>query len=293
MKQRAAAPGRILAAIVATYAAANVAWLAWAGVHVGGDSPMYMDSGARLASGAVTDVVPALHLGYLTVVGICQWIGLGLTGVALAQIAVAAGAIVAVYRMGVELSGATAGLLAAAIFACDLEAARWNTFILTDSFFISLVAISAWRVHRMTTPGANGRAMLGGVACLILLASLRPEGWLFVTAAAFYAALRNDRHAVRRAAIVGALLMCGPIAVAAVPRLQARVDRVFSLEGLRYGQTIWGSGAWRVPMPGEPNRALDREGVTPVVRYAAQHPFATAGLMLARIAVHVMHVRPF
>jgi hypothetical protein len=75
------------------------------------------------------------------------------------------------------------------------------------------------------------------------------------------------------------------------PRLSGNVSAVDPGEMLRRGQTIWDYDGWRIAMPESNSPQADQ--VEGPVSYAMHHPAATVKLMLARVAVHFAHVRPF
>ncbi len=88
------------------------------------------------------------------------------------------------------------------------------------------------------------------------------------------------------AVVAGASLI---VALIVAPRLSGNLSAVNPAGMLERGQTIWDYDGWRIAMPPP---AGDAPGPGPIA-YALQHPIATAELMLARLGVHLAHVRPF
>jgi len=90
---------------LAIFAAVNLVWLAISGVHLGGDTGLFLDGARRLLDGQpLVDREPS-YLGYVAVIAASQAVGAGLLGVVLIQIAVATAGAGAVYRLGMELGG--------------------------------------------------------------------------------------------------------------------------------------------------------------------------------------------
>ena len=77
-------------------------------------------------------------------------------------------------------------------------------YLLTDSLYISLVAIATWAVHRAAErPGP--RAYVLAAVVLIISALVRPNGWLLIPIAAIYWIARSDlgRFPKRAPAVAG------------------------------------------------------------------------------------------
>ena len=280
-----------MARALAIFAGVNLALLAYSGVHVGGDTPLFLDGAQRLLEGRRLIAREPSYLGYLAVVGFSQGLGGGLVGVVLLQIAVATLGAAAVYRMGMELGGSRAALLATGLFTIDLDVNRWHIYVLADSLFLSIFAVCVWAVH---LAAERREPLLYFVASALLLAAslIRPEGWFAFPAAGLYWVARGVT--ARRAQMVASVLVIGACAGAALfvtPRLRGNLRAVNPAAMLERGQTIWDYDGWRLAMP---ESAPDASGQAPgPIGYAIQHPMATAQLMLARIGVHLAHVRPF
>lgn len=128
------------------------------------------------------------------------------------------------------------------------------------------------------------------VALILVLSAglLRPEGWLLAPVACAYWVARQNTRGDRIRAIVAFLAICGTVALVVAPVLKGNVDAVSPGELLRRGQTLWDYDGWRVSMPG-----LPAAGGTGILEYILKHPVAVMELMAARVAVHLLHVRPF
>ena len=277
---------------LAIFAVVNLALLAVTGVHVGGDTGLFLDGARRLTEGQpLIDREPS-YLGYVAVVAAIQAVSGGSIGIVLFQIAAATVGAGAVYRLGMALGGARTAMLATGLLTIDVDVNRWHTYLLADSMYISAFAISVWLVHRATEPPHSWLRYVATTAAVVVLALIRPEGWFLLPAAGFYWVARGAGGAWRR--LSASLVVVGGCVVAALivaPRLSGNVSAVDPGEMLRRGQTIWDYDGWRIAMPGSSPPQPDR--VEGPVSYATHHPAATARLMLARIGVHLAHVRPF
>jgi 4-amino-4-deoxy-L-arabinose transferase-like glycosyltransferase len=260
------------------------------GVRLGGDSGVYVSGAHALIAGEALTARQPSYVGYIAVVAACEWIGLGPAGVIALQIAVAALAIVAVYHMAGALGGDAAALSASLLVAIDFDTARWHTYLLTDSLFLSLLTISialVWRAATLRRPQWYVRA---GVAVLIT-ALVRPEGWFLLPAAAAYWAVAGTAGRQRWWRLAGTAVAVTALLLMVAPRLRGNLEAVAPWQMLESGQTIWEYDGWRLRMPVEAEPL--GTGAQSAVRYAFRHPLETASLMAARVVVHVVHVRPY
>lgn len=271
--------------------------VAWSGVRLGGDSGIYIDGARALLNGQPLTVRQPSYAGYIGFVTFFQVIGAGRIGVVLGQVAAATAAAYVVYLMARQLGGVPAAIVAVVLAAIDFDTNRWHAFMLSDSLYASVLAIAAWLVYRAgsRTRGA-GRVTpyVMASAGLLAAASIRPEGWFVIPAAAVWwvtrAAVTTTRKWGGIAAVgAGCLLLVAPIA----PRLSGNTEAVGPGEMLARGQTIWEFDGWRLSMPVASPAAADSGSSGRAVRYALEHPAHTAALMAARAGVHFAHVRPY
>lgn len=260
---------------------------------MGGDTGIYLDGAASLLNGQPLIERQPSYLGYIAVVAAFQAIGAGLTGLVIAQVAAAVVAAVAVCRLAVELGGRFAGGLAVLWFAFDINTNRWHAYILSDSLFMSCLAVSAWLVHVATARPARWSRYALASGAMVAAGLVRPEGWFVIPAAVLYWVVRGEGTAGRKLAALGAgLVACLGLYVVVAPRLGGNLQAVGPAEMLRSGQTIWEYERWRVTMPDDEVWS-SHTGSEAAVIYAVRHPISTAKLMGARLLVHAVHVRPY
>lgn len=279
-------------AAVLVFLLVNAAQLLVSGVRMGGDSGMYLDGARALATGESLSVRQPSYAGYIAFVAFIQSIGAGVIGVALAQIAAACGAAIVVGKMAAHLAGPLAGVLAILLFAADFDTNRWHAFILSDSLFLSLLALAVWLAYRALPARAGAIAL--ALAAMLAAALVRPEGWFLIPAALLFWVLRGtERRAVRWAGVSGLVVAAALLAVLLAPRLSGNLTAVGPAEMLRLGQTIWDFNGWRVSMPSDPVFEDGQATTGDAITYGMRHPISTATLMAARVGVHFAHVRPF
>src|SRR5438552_924563 len=155
---RTAATRRLPLIIAVFFLIANLAALAWTGVRSGFDTARYTAAAANLLAGRPLVNLQLAYPGYVLVVAICQFVGVGLSGVIAIQLAAAAAAIAIVFRLGSALSGARAGAIAMILLACDPATNRWHAFLLTQTLYMSALIVAGWPPHPAAeSPGRDWR----------------------------------------------------------------------------------------------------------------------------------------
>ena len=280
----------LLAAIV-LFGVVNLALVGINGVRLGGDSPMYIDGASRMLAGEpLRDREPS-YAGYIAVVAAATASGAGTFGVVMLQVLFGSIAAAAVYAIGVALAGRVAGAIAAVLYAFDVDTNRWHQFILAESIYVSLFIIGVLLTYRAAFR-KGFEPIATATVVLIAAGFVRPEGWFVIPAAACYVIWMRARSAAQRLAGAGALVGAALIVAAIMaPSLSGNLQAVGPAHMLQRGQTIWEYDGWRVDMPA--NEAAGSGQVDAAAGYALRHPISTMQLMVARIAVHFAHVRPF
>jgi 4-amino-4-deoxy-L-arabinose transferase-like glycosyltransferase len=267
----------------------NLVLLYTFGILHGGDTPRYIGGAADLLAGHPFQGKESSYIGYVVVVAVSQWLGVGARGIVVFQIGVAALAAVVLYDMGRQLAGHLAGLLAAGLFVVNVDIARWHLYVLTDSLYISLVILSTWCIDRAAERGKWWYACAAPV--VLCTAFLRPNGWILVPITVIYwicrATLRRPVKWMAGTLVLLVFLGSAVFISALRGSIQAENPEVW----LRQGVVVWGYNGWRVPMPSEMNPA--EPGWVEAIGYGLRHPWASLRLAASRVAAELFHVRPF
>jgi hypothetical protein len=282
------APYLVLTMVLLTSAAVVITWAVVGGVQFGSDSARYLEGGRRLLAGEPLPPKAANYIGYVVLVGVFDRVGLGAAGVIALQIVTAAMASLFLFDLGRRLAGPWAGVAAAALFGGHLDLVRWHTYLLTDSLYISGVVIFAWAAHRAVEAGGYWYGL--GVALALVAAAIRPNGWVLIPMVAVYWLLRCVRPRGTAFAISVAVVIGFVVLVTFAPGLRAGVDQESPGRLLAQGVVIWGAPDTWVAMP---VGAGESEGIGAVLRYAAVHPLATAGVAIRRVGWELLHGRPY
>lgn len=279
----------IVVVIVLASVSLNLILFAFVGVLQGSDTTVYRSGAAHLLARQPLEGKEPSYVGYISVMAVCRMLGVGERGVVVLQIAVAAAAALALYRLGSRLCGANGGVAAAAFFILNVDVARWHVYLLTDSLYMSCVALTTWLVDRATR-GSRWLYLAAGGAVL-MTALLRPNGWLFVPLALGYWIHRTAwGRQLKWAATAGLLCVFATIMVHAGPSRRA-IERERPDLALREGVIIWHFDTWRLLMPAEPQP--ESQSLMNSIGYGMRHPWATGRLAATRVAVELAHVRPF
>jgi hypothetical protein len=165
----------------------------WAAVQVGcwrhaqgprlfGDGINYLDYAYRIIDNDALG-----HGHYLQYVGYALFLlvfikyNLGIVSICLAQVALSGGAAWAYYRTALRLSGDywPTAFLATAALVSWVEVQSFNTIILTESLFTSLLVFCLWAVARVRNIGTSSTALV----ILLVTATVRPNALIVLGAA--------------------------------------------------------------------------------------------------------------
>ena len=263
------------------------------GPHPANDSYRYLTYAANIAECGYFE--PGHNLRYvLYPVFQSLWLALGLGwwGIVAGQMAVSALATRTVYRGARRLAGGRRGAaaLATLLFIAWPDIQQFNVFLLTESLFISLVALSFGAFTRVRDGQPRDWAWL--IFVLVLTALVRPNGFL-VALAAGLAGLDSLRRLPNRRpwrAALGLLVLLSPLLWVA---LNHQLATYYLMDTYQRGELIFRYPLWAVrqarPLLMPPN------GTGPVLRvlyFAVHNPIFLARLMLGKLFVFVSYLKP-
>ena len=258
----------------------------WLGVQTGADTGRYLTA-AEQPFGP-WEGKAASYAGYVMVVALVERT-LGLAGLIALQVVVAAVAVLAVFDLARQLLGTIAGAVAGLLMAVNLEAAAWHSYVLTDSLYLSLVAITVWTVHLAAERATLGTCV-GAVVVTLFAASLRPTGWILVPIVALYLVWRQPWRRLTKVLTATVVLVGFITAMVSIPVFADGVDAEGPTRMLYEGRIQWAPEDARIDMPPP---SSDDDSLAAGVRYAIDHPVATTQLVVARPLRSLVGVRPY
>jgi hypothetical protein len=279
-----------LGAILVLFIAVSAVGLASGGVREGSDTPRYLEGGDRLFAGESLSGRQVLYVGYLGIVGLSRWLGLGLWPVIVLQLVVAVLAGAALFDLARSLAGPWAGVVAVALFLPNPDLWRWHAYVLPESLYVSGVAIAVWATHRATERKTATSTALALMAVLGV-ALLRPDGWLLIAICIGYWIIRTRYSAVIRVGALSALVCALGAAVVLLP---ARAETTRALNPghlLSSGVVICNAHSTDLSMP-RPTASVGT-GWPGFISYASAHPLDSARALIARAGAELVHVRPY
>ena len=218
----------------------------------------------------------------------------GRWGIVLAQMALSGLAASALYGAVRRLAGGRHGAaaLATGLFVVWPDVQQFNSYLLTESLFISLSVLSFWALVRLRSSGGQTAGALLLTLLLVLTALARPNG--FVVAGAAVLAGLVVLHAQRRAwfwAALGSGALAAPLLLRV---LDHQLVTYFLVETYQRGELMYGSAAWalhpvaplHMPPPGTGQLAQ-------VGYFAAHNPGFLARLMAGKVFVFFSSIKPY
>jgi hypothetical protein len=263
------------------------------GPHYANDSARYLEYAHGIAERAY--FAPGHNLRYvLYPLFQSLWLrlGLGWGGIVAGQMLVSAAATSAVYRGTRRLADGQAGTaaLATLLFIAWPDIQQFNIFLLTESLFISLVALSFGAFTRLRTGLRRDWVLL--IFMLILTALARPNGFMVGLAAAL-AGLdvlrrRPDRRPWRAALLL--LVLLSPLLWVA---LNHQLATYYLMDTYQRGELIFRYQLWAVHQAAPLNMPPPGTGAAMRVLYFAAHnPLYLGRLMLGKLFVFLSYLKP-
>ena len=263
------------------------------GPHFANDSARYLLYAKGIAEQGYFE--PGHNLRYVLYPlfqSIWLWLGLGWWGIVAGQMVVSAAATTAIYRGTRRLAQGQWGVpaLATLLFIAWPDIQRFNVFLLTESLFISLLALSFGAFTRVRT--GRRQDWLRLLVLLACTALARPNGFM-VALAAGLAGLDALRRQPNRRAWRGALLglvLLSPLLWAA---LNHQLATYYLMDTYQRGELIFRYQLWAVHQPQPLN--MPPPGTGPAARvlyFGAHNPSYLARLMLGKLFVFISYLKP-
>ena len=263
------------------------------GPHFANDSARYLLYAKGIAEQGYFE--PGHNLRYvLYPLFMSLWLrlGTGWWGIVVGQMLVSALATTAIYRgtrrlaQGHRLTAAGATLL----FIAWPDIQQFNVFLLTESLFISLVALSFGAFTRVRSGLRRDWAWL--LVLLVCTALARPNGFL-VALAAGIAGLDALRRQPNRRAWRAALLLLVLLSPLLWMALNHQLATYYLMDTYQRGELIFRYQLWAVHQAQPLNMPPPGTGPAARVLYFAVHNPAYLGrLMLGKLFVFVSYLKP-
>ena len=264
-----------------------------AGIRFTGDSWRYIEGGEKIIDGRPFDKTQKSYMGYIAVTAASLSCGHTLFPLIALQIIMACIACAAVMNAAFEANAAHrfafhAAVATGLLFALNPEFSAWHTAVMTESLYTSVVCVIAWfAVWALEQKQAIRIPEI--LALTFLAAFIRPTGWILLPAVAIFWAVNLLKSVWSKLVAV--------VCVIAIFLTMAFAGRSFN-EGIQKespsvklytGEVVWQEDLWRVKMP---PADLVKTDLTSGLIYGIRHPVASAWLVIKRLAVMFLRIRP-
>ncbi|WP_299819763.1 hypothetical protein [uncultured Pontibacter sp.] len=154
------------------------------GVKIMYDSTRYIWFAKELEAGVWPGGYVNWYAAYCVVIFLAHVSGTGYAAVVLLQVIVAFAALYCLFQAVFELSGSLArAFVIAFLFGTSYQVQLWNTYILTESLFISCILIFAYLLYKSN---AKKLLLLAVLPLLVFTVLLRPNGFLLAGSLVLY-----------------------------------------------------------------------------------------------------------
>ena len=264
-----------------------------AGIRFTGDSWRYIEGGEKIIDGRPFDKTQKSYMGYIAVTAASLSCGHTLFPLIALQIIMACIACAAVMNAAFEANAAHrfafhAAVATGLLFALNPEFSAWHTAVMTESLYTSVVCVIAW-LAVWATERKTAVRLPEIFALTFLTAFIRPTGWILLPAVAIFWAVNLLKSVWSKLVAV--------VCVIAIFLTMAFAGRSFN-EGIQKespsvklytGEVVWQEDLWRVKMP---PADLAKTDLTSGLIYGIRHPVVSAWLVVKRLAVMFLRIRP-
>jgi len=258
------------------------------GIRHGGDTPRYTNGASHLLNNEPFQDKEASYFGYVAFVAMCTKYFGGLKAVILFQIVISFLALLVAFKMSSELGGHLVGVVTALLFVLNPDLVEWNSFILSESLYMSFVVFTTFFVWKSTL---NPRVwIIPALFSLLFTALIRPTGWVFIPALITFCLIAVPKlFKYRKIAVIS--LFAVTLLPLTVPSLRKAVEAERPALKIQFGEIICEYHDYLISMPQEPT--LQKGGIESAVKYVLLHPLSVVKLGLARILAVLVHARPY
>ncbi len=263
------------------------------GPHFVNDSARYLAYAANIADHGYFEAGHNLrYVLYPLFQSLWLRLGLGWGGIIAGQIGVSALATRAIYQGTRRLADGQRGAaaLATLLFIAWPDIQQFNVFLLTESLFISLVALSLAAFTRVRA--GRRRDWLWLIIVLLLTALARPNGFMVALAAGLAGLDALRRRPDRRPWRV-ALLLLGLLSPLLWVALNHQLATYYLMDTYQRGELIFRYQLWAVHQAAP--LAMPPAGVGPVARvlyFGAHNPLYLWRLMAGKLFVFLSYLKP-
>lgn len=136
------------------------------------------------------DMNDALYFGYNLLLAILLSVFDNPLAIVVIQIVIASLSLILIYKISALLFTRVTAIIASVFYSFTYEVALWSQYILSDSFFVSLLLLCVYFLLKALEPGGNKYQKLFVLASLYLLV-FRPTGILCLAFMAVYIVIRT------------------------------------------------------------------------------------------------------
>lgn len=173
------------------------------GVFTSLEAEKYVTQGNLLyETGKLSDTKYIFYLPVILLVYLCRLIGTSYLPVVLVQVALSGLSLFYFYKLSANIGNKRIAFYSSLLLALFIPLQVWNSYLYSDSIFISLTIIYTYLIYTYGTKGIKGTVVI--LLFLFLLLFSRPHGLLFIPPTIIYLLFRNQT----RLALLGNIGLC-------------------------------------------------------------------------------------
>jgi hypothetical protein len=258
------------------------------GIQYGYDSFRYLDGADKLINHQDFILGEDKYTGYIFLIAFVKSVGLDLSFVLIIQLMFALLAALALYDIAKSVTQRKImGLIAAGFYLINPFIAQWHLFIHTESFYSSMLTISAWSIYKAIQKN-NLKFYIISLIIVFYTALIRPNGWILVPVFFVFAILIQKINFKIKVIAVISVITIFLLMVVYMPIFKNDINGVKTGDLFLKGEIIWGFTDLRLKMPSDNNSETSYQKFG--AGYVLKHPLAVTKLMMMRVTAELLPV---
>lgn len=256
------------------------------GIQYGMDSSRYLDGSERIINHQELIEDEDKYTGYLLLITLVRTTGFGLSFLLIFQLIIALLAALALYDFGKSVTQSNAvGILAAGCYLINPFITQWHLFIHTESFYSSMLIISAWSLYKAVV-SKNLKLYILSFILIIYTALIRPNGWVLIPIFICFVVIAQKNNRLIKSTIVVSVISSFFLVMIYVPFFSNKIKALEDYDLFSKGEIIFGRKESCLNMPKE--TYSDDNNSALGMKYILRHPAAAIKLSFARVATELL-----
>lgn len=271
--------------LISTFWIINIQILTTLGIQGTPDSSKLIHGAYEVLSNQLPTHNSIYYASYIALLAVIFKTNFGIYNIVYIQICFSFIAFLALINITNKLAGFWASILAGLMFCTDIWIMTRNSFLMTESLYISTIIILFWLMARF-----NNYNFLIYSPLVIFGSLLRPTGLTILPIVCTFIVQQRLYPTWEKILWTFSVLCIFIYILGVASTFQNPSDIIKPLEMIQKGVVVGNVDYWKIPMPIDNEKLSESPWET--FHYVFRYPLQTSKLILARLIAHFINVRP-